>query len=286
MSSVSRAGTSAPSQIRTDEPLFWLNSARREVREDATYFYDARRRKDRQHAVLQYTLRGCGFHEDRDGRKLLPAGTAFLRVIPGPFSYGYASESAGPYDFVFLALSGEAATQWYKRLVDSFGHVLTFAPDDPIREMLLDFSHRFESAQLTDRYLVSSQVYHLLMMIYSVQSKSRMQTHPRTTQALELIARHAPDPRFNVNILARHLDCSREYLSRQFRQATGVSPSDYLLQHRLKLAARQMRHSSEKLESIAHRSGFSNANYLCRVFKENVGVTCATFRAQSWIAGP
>ena len=34
------------------------------------------------------------------------------------------------------------------------------------------------------------------------------------------------------------------------------------------------------------QSGFTSANYLCRVFKQNVGVTCATFRAQPWLAGP
>ncbi len=273
-----------PQQVRTSEPLFWLAGYGHEVRHEASYAYDCRRRQDRPHVCLQYTLAGTSFYRDKSGRSLLPAGSAFFRQIPGPFEYGLAKESACPLELVFVSLAGDLAMQWYHRLTRRFGHVLRFDPRSGIGPMLLDLIQ--VPKKLTDRYLLSSQIYHLLMTLYSLQNRSRLQTHPRTAHAIELINMHAHEPGFNVLRLAEKLDCSREYFSRGFRETMGVSPGDYLMQHRLKLAARQMRQTDDKLDTVARDTGFSGANYLCRVFRSRVGVTCATFRKQPWIAGP
>jgi AraC-like DNA-binding protein len=120
----------------------------------------------------------------------------------------------------------------------------------------------------------------------STLSRSRVATTPRVQRALSILSRRAHDPTLGVQDLAEEVGCSREYLARQFRAATGVSPSDYLTQQRLRLAARRMRSGDEKLEAIARACGFAGANYLCRVFRQRVGVTPAQFRRQPWMAGP
>ena len=84
--------------------------------------------------------------------------------------------------------------------------------------------------------------------------------------------------------IARELDCSREHLTRQFKVATGVSPSDYLLQHRLRIAARELRH--ERRQAGTDRAtccGFSGANYFCRAFHRYQGLTPRQFRSQPWV---
>lgn len=271
---------------RREDALLRLSGAAHEIRRDKSYFYDAKRRKDAVHVCLQLTLRGTGFYEDRAGRVLLPAGCAFLQIIPGPFRYGFAPESNEPYEHVFLTLTGGMAMREYARLIGAFGHVLRFSAIDPISDLMLGLMRQSERGQLADRYLVSAQLYHLLMTIHSVLRRPQLQTSARARAAIELIKKHGHEASFGVHELAEALDCSREYLSRQFRDAAGMSPSDYLLQHRLKLAAKQLRGGDEKLSLIAKAAGFSDANYLCRVFKKSVGVTPAKFRAQPWLIGP
>src|SRR5690348_7994959 len=85
--------SSASPWVRTSEPLLWFAGGGHEVRADARYFFDAARRSDRPHACLQLTLGGSGFYENRKGRSLLPAGTAWFDVIPGPFRYGYPPQA-------------------------------------------------------------------------------------------------------------------------------------------------------------------------------------------------
>jgi AraC-like DNA-binding protein len=272
--------------IRTDEPLLWLTGAGQETRSTTDYYYDASGRSDRPHIVLQYTLRGQGFYQ-RDGkRSVLEPGTAWLDVIPGPFEYGFHADSPLPYELVFVGLSGPEAMGWYQRLAGSFGHVLDVGLDSPVGVQMLAIAHARDSGRLPDRYVLSGMIYQLLMTLFSTLNRTRLSTSPRVVQALQLIAEHAADPSFGVNRLAQLMDLSREHLARFFLAATGVSPSDYLTQHRLRLAAQALRGTEEKLESIARRSGFSSANYLVRAFRQRVGTTPARFRRQPWLTGP
>jgi AraC-like DNA-binding protein len=272
--------------LRTAEPLIWFGGGGHEVRNSPSYFFDASTRTDRQ-ICLQLTLAGEGFYENRRlGRIPLPRGTAFFEHIPGPFRYGYPRGASEPYEQVFISMGGPVAMRWWRRITRLFGPVLNLGVDTPIAARMIDIVRQQEGGTLPDRYVMSGQLYQLMMLILSALGRSRVETTPRVGQALSIIARRAHDSELTVVALANELKCSREYLARQFRAAIGVSPSDYLTQQRLRLAARRMRSSDEKLESVAKACGFGGANYLCRVFRQRVGVTPAQFRKNLWMAGP
>jgi two-component system response regulator YesN len=130
---------------------------------------------------------------------------------------------------------------------------------------------------------VSGQLYQLLMAVFSAMKATQLRTSPLLGNAVEMIDRRSVDHRFNVMTLARELDCSREHITRQFRDATGVSAGDYITQHRLGMAARLLRHSDVKLTVVAGQSGFASANYLCRAFRKRYGITPAQFRRTPWV---
>jgi len=272
--------------IRTDESLLWLGHAGHEIQRGTNYWFDCRKRKDRPHVTLQLTLAGEGFYTDARGRAPLPTGWAFLAVIPGEFEYGFSTASRGPYEFVYISLTGPVAMAWHDRITHSFGHAIDLSSSGRIGPLMLAITRAFTSGTLPDRYLLSAQLYQVLMEIYSSLTRTRLSTSPRVTKAMERIATHAHDASFSISRLATEMDCSREHLTRLFRAATGVSPSDYLTQQRLRRAAQSLRSSDDKLETIARRCGFSSANYFCRTFRDHVGTTPARFRRQPWLMGP
>jgi AraC-like DNA-binding protein len=238
------------------------------------------------HVVLQLTLGGRGFYQPRRGeRATLGTGDAFVDVIPGPFAYGYEHDRDQPYELIFVSTTGPVAIRWAKRIFTTFGHVLRFGDAAPA-PLMREIARRHADGTLGDRYVTSGLLYQLHMAIFSALSISRVATDPRIGRAIGLIVARAALPQFNIVALARELDCSREYLARRFHAAVGVTPSDYLAQHRLRLAAGALRASDDKLETVARQAGFRNANYFCRVFKRHVGVTPAVFRARPWMAMP
>ena len=275
--------SSAP-WVRTNEPLLWLSGTghERRTRED-NYYHDASIRQDVPHIVLQVTLSGAGYYERAGRRTMLRSGMAFFDKIPGPFIYGYPDDATDPYEQVFIGMRGDVAETWWRRIVRTSGHVLNFGHGNPVAPMMLNIARNFRDRSMPDRYVMSGQLYQVLMTVVSALNRSRVAMAPLVTDALDVIARRGCDISFNVAELARELDCSREYLSRQFRASTGVTPLDYLTQHRLKLVAQELRENTEKLDVIAQRTGFGGANYLCRVFRKQYGLTPVEFRRRPWV---
>ena len=265
--------------MRSHEPLFWLGAAEIEIRRDEAYCFDCANRFDRPHVVFQMTLEGCGFYTRAQRRQMLSANTAFIDVIPGPFQYGYAKESPEPYRLAYVSLVGPVAIRWMRRIHATFGRVLDFGQDHTVADQITAMAGQYAQGVPLDRYQASAVAYAFIMQIHSVLMRSRIEQATRVRQATALIESHGRDPRFGVGQLARELDCSREHLARQFHEATGISPSTYLSQHRLGLAARELRSGSEKLDVVARRCGFSGANYFCRSFRQRWGITPAQYRA-------
>lgn len=84
---------------------------------------------------------------------------------------------------------------------------------------------------------------------------------------------------YGVEELSEQLGVTKSHLVRAFKQALGVPPGKYLTSMRIEAVKTLLLSDEYNLEMIAGLTGFSGANYLCRVFKREVGVSPAAWRA-------
>lgn len=84
---------------------------------------------------------------------------------------------------------------------------------------------------------------------------------------------------YGVEELSEQLGVTKSHLVRTFKQALGVPPGKYLTTVRIEAVKTLLLTDEHNLEMIAGLTGFSGANYLCRVFKREVGVSPAAWRA-------
>lgn len=84
---------------------------------------------------------------------------------------------------------------------------------------------------------------------------------------------------YGVEELSEQLGVSKSHLVRVFSAELGISPGKYLTHTRIEAAKRLLLEREYTLETIAGLCGFSGANYLCRVFKRETGLTPAAWRA-------
>ncbi len=83
---------------------------------------------------------------------------------------------------------------------------------------------------------------------------------------------------YGVEELSGQLGVSKSHLVRTFSAEMGVSPGRYLTSVRIAEAQRLLAHREYTLEVIATLCGFSGANYLCKVFKKETGLSPASYR--------
>ena len=71
---------------------------------------------------------------------------------------------------------------------------------------------------------------------------------------------------------------SKSYLSRRFRQQTGMSVIRYVNRLRVEAAKRLLIGSKLRVNEIAYQVGFESPKYFYRVFKTAAGASPAAFR--------
>jgi iron complex transport system substrate-binding protein len=86
------------------------------------------------------------------------------------------------------------------------------------------------------------------------------------------------DADLNRAALARMTGFNASYFSSLFRKETGWSFGDYLNRLRLDEAKRLLFTTSDSLQDIAMRTGFSDSSYLSKTFKKHVHITPSAFR--------
>jgi AraC-like DNA-binding protein len=74
------------------------------------------------------------------------------------------------------------------------------------------------------------------------------------------------------------VNVSRATLARRFAQHVGEPPLAYLTQWRMQLAARRLRDTSESVEAIARRVGYSSEFAFNRAFARHRGVPPGRYR--------
>ena len=84
--------------------------------------------------------------------------------------------------------------------------------------------------------------------------------------------------KFNIAALAERVGYNKNYLSTKFSREVGVSLSDYLARLRIERAKFALHNTSESVQQISERLGFSSVSYFSAQFRKAVGQTPTDYR--------
>jgi AraC-like DNA-binding protein len=96
-------------------------------------------------------------------------------------------------------------------------------------------------------------------------------------QIQEMVRRNPTLP-FTLRAIAGAARVSPNYLSTVFHQYAGATFSDFLLQQRIARAKRLLRDLTLSVGEVARRSGFPDASYFTRRFRQRTGTTPTRWR--------
>lgn len=96
-------------------------------------------------------------------------------------------------------------------------------------------------------------------------------------QVLDYIDAHLHQE-IKLTDLASLLGMSQFHFSHQFKQATGISPYQYLLQQRIERAKQLLKQSDYSIADIALTCGFNSHSHLSKQFRQLMGITPKAYR--------
>lgn len=126
----------------------------------------------------------------------------------------------------------------------------------------------------------------LLQQKYQNEPASTMQllacneTDKLFLQKIEtIIESHLDDTVFSIDRLAEEIAISRRSLYNKFKQLTGMTPNDFILNYKLKKAAFLLTNDINlSIGEIADRLGFGSPRYFSRCFKNQFDISPMDYR--------
>lgn len=96
-------------------------------------------------------------------------------------------------------------------------------------------------------------------------------------RAMAYIHEHYAEP-ISREEIAAHVGVSKDYLTRIFRQETGLTPVAYLNRYRVHQAKRLLATTHKTVHEIAFEVGFSSSEYFSHVFRKETGMSPSAYR--------
>lgn len=143
--------------------------------------------------------------------------------------------------------------------------------DDP--QITEAFDRVFSTCETDDLQAVAwvYRLLHVLLTGAATEFSGAIQGDSTILEAVDYIKENYAQE-LSTELLAQKYGYSAAHFCRKFKEATWLTPMNYLRIHRLEEAARMLRQRQETVSDIALRCGFPDPNYFTRCFKSHFGV--------------
>lgn len=258
-------------------------SAGYEQRHNEVYSWDGMQRGTAPFLVVQHTLVGegrldfAGIHH-----RLTPGQTMVLSL---PHAHRYWLERGGHWEYFWMVLNGREALRLAREVIDATGPVVAL-PQPVIDRMADACLTLIERSEITPGE-ASAAAYAAMAALHDGVFGTTAAPEARLPPAIARVMAHVETnlaKPLQVDRLAAIAEMSRGHFVRQFSAATGIAPSDFVLERRVERIERLLLATDMSVVAIARATGFADANYLAKAFRRKRGVAPLEFRASARLA--
>ncbi len=207
------------------------------------------------------------FFEDKQHYDLLPH--QYLLLEP---QREHGSSEDYPADVSFYWLHFSLPPQAQTTL--KHGHFMRSAIAINLCSRILDEQERKDAPQRSCDLLMQL----LLLECHVVQDQGLHDPHGLVDSATAFISSQFQQ-RISTSDVAQHCQCNPDHLGRLFKSRLKITISQAILNQRLQHARALLRDSDMPIDKVATASGFSEAHYFRRCFKQDSGLSPTQWRS-------
>ncbi len=140
-----------------------------------------------------------------------------------------------------------------------------------------------QSQSITKDVLADLTLQELLIRIIQTQTLKAydngqiIETSSQLSVVIQLIKNNIGQ-KINLNNLAKIAGLSTASLYRLFKKELGISPIEYIMIERIKIAKKLLKDQSIYIKNVSFEAGFEDCNYFIRAFKQYEGITPKQYR--------
>lgn len=230
----------------------------------------------RDHYILHYVINGTGRLYMDGNEFVIKEDQAFI-IFPNVLAY-YQAEETSPWNYNWIHIDGPKASDYFL----SAGITIS----QPVFQSKTN-AHVMRSL-MNDLLLNSTKELYCIGKLYEIfdfiiensvtQSLPQIDIKLKYVETIVNFIRLKYNESITTEDIANACGLDRSYLTRLFKNATGLTPKDYLLKYRMKMAVSLLSDKELPLNYIAYSIGYSDAFSFSKAFKNYTGMSPNCYR--------
>ncbi len=214
----------------------------------------------REHVLIHYVIKGNGILYKNGNQYPVKKGELFI-ILPGEVTT-YTADKEKPWDYIWVGFNGRLAEQFM-----SLNPPVQPFPDNTFFEMM-----DCKTLHNTKEAFIASRLFSIYCILFEKGTKSN--NYEKTV--CDYIRSNYMS-KICIEDLANSIGLDRRYLSRVFKQKTGITIQQYLIKTRMEHAAALL-NSDFPIAQTAAMCGYEDPFLFSRMFKKYFGVSPSHFQ--------
>ena len=205
--------------------------------------------------LLHFVISGKGTYTVNNTTYEITPGQAFL-IKPDEITK-YTADKDEPWTYTWVGFSAD---------IPALNNLPYVIDDDDLRETFFNISQKFSTENQAYAIMKTWQVFNVLTKYFAESNSSSY-----TERAIDIVkTQYMHD--ISVKSIAEQLNLDRSYFANVFKKDMGISPSQYIINFRMKKALQLLSSEKYSISIIATSVGYSDLFTFSRSFKKFFGV--------------
>ncbi len=241
------------------------------------YRWDCMKRGNREFIIWQYTISGEG-GLDMGGESLrMHAGDGMLLIVPEECTY-YLPKEASHWAFCWVSLCGSEAVRLARECRRKGEAIHRLDADSAVLALENKFFTMCQENAMNDVWQASALGYEFMLQLTALYNQTGGRDGNFMHRINDYCMAHI-DEDISVDELAERAGYSKWHFSRLFREYNGISPLQYIIGLKMRMAIQLLQSTKAPVKEIGLRCGFADTGYFCKVFRRTHGFSPGEFRS-------
>lgn len=209
-----------------------------------------------------------------EGRFCARTGQFAIVDCYAPHQYGTSQAT----EVIWMHFDGIAARSYYDLIVRNMGNVFLLRHGLQVTEKLNVIDKMAHDKQGFSESRMSQIITDILTeCVIGGETNTLLYQSKVVQYIIAYISAHIRDS-LTISDLAEHASLSEYRFTQIFKNETGMTPHEYVIDARLHMAQYLLINSEMTLRQICERSGFSTTSVFCTAFKRKMGMSPLQYR--------
>lgn len=227
---------------------------------------------------VEYIYKGEGYVKVGDIEFHASAGDVY--ILPEGKNHFYYSDEKNPWEKIWFNIRGDFVANTLRSYgVEHVYHVKDIEMGSAFEEFVSCAERCMQEADVKAAYTMCAvEFLKIVQQIAKAPGLRKQMEPPSKVELLKQKIDGLTTFQQSFDELLEEFFYTKSYIIRAFKEAYGVTPYNYLLEHKMSTAKSLLRNTAMSINEMSNYLGFANAHYFSNFFSKRAGISPKEYR--------